>query len=232
MLDLDAILRGLGQEPAAADLTQSIREFVDDPAGYCDPSWLPEPLVILRGGRPVTTPLARACLSAWLLRQAGGTGGREVVMDDPIRRVALLPVSVLERTIQVLGLLSFGEPLRHLLDRQRAARIQGLFGRDAYLHALRLCAHFRPQNDTASLQDHGEDELRDAIRRCGFLALRWTVAGPDAEIAARLTLKFDRGLGGPPRHGGRLRLFPTGAPVGDHLVPLVLALDPSWDYLF
>ncbi len=236
LLNLDAVLRGLGAEPppsSTPDIAALFNEFVHDPASYCDPSWLPLSLVMLRTGRPLQSELAKKAMSSWLIREAGGTGNQPFGLDEPVQRAALLPNALLETVIQIMGLLSFGQPLRHLLDRQRAARVQTLFGRDTYMHALRLCEFFPKQNDMSLLLEHREDLLREGLRHCGFMALRWTLGGQDQELAARLSLKFDKALSAPSAAAGQLRLLPTGAgKVREHLIPLVKALDPSWDFLF
>jgi hypothetical protein len=123
--------------------------------------------------------------------------------------------------------------LRHLLDRERSTFVQSLFGREIYMHALRLCEYFPKQNELEAVLYASEDQLRLGLRHCGFLALRWTLAGHDRELGARFSLKFERDFSASSSTTGELRLLPTGAgKVREHLIPLVKALDPSWDFLF
>ena len=172
-------------------------------------------------------------LSAWLIREAGGDPEQPFQFIDTLQRSVLLPAPLLVRVTEVLGLLSLGQRLRHLLDRERVARVQALFGRDAYRLALQHADSFPEHNDIDSLLRQPDTLLRDAFRQSGFVALRKALMLHDDSLAARWLLKFDRAYThAPPGVDRRVMLPAETQQVRLHLLRLIHSLDPAWHSLF
>jgi|GEM_PF-4295717 len=223
--------------PEEPNLGHLIYWFNHGAAEYCHPSWHPEALTQLREGRPIRTPLALRVFSQWLIANAGGgeVAGRGDDFDftQPLSRLALVPTDALMNVISVLGLLSLGLRLKHVLERENVNQIQSIFGREIFTQALRWADYFEPSLNVKWTATIPLDELQLALIKSGYQGLIKALPQQNKAYMSRLSLKFPREISRPPKASIKaLVTVPDVVAVQQYAVPIFKSMEPSWANLF
>lgn len=220
---------------AAADAWRPLAwQFQCLPSVYCDESWLPKGLSDAQ--LPSRADARSAChryLSPWLSRQLNLPGAGVEALADPLRRLALLDASSLERLQPPLGLLLCAPALRRIIDGAVLERLRAACGLPelGFLVAGPATPMMSGAGWTMQVDLAGE-QATEALPVLGRqLLMDLAGAGHDG-VARRLRLKFPRR-----RKAARLTVPPLqpdernalAAWLPAQLLPRVL---PSWAWLF
>jgi YOP proteins translocation protein K (YscK) len=174
---------------ATASIASLVREFNLYPGRYLDRSWLPDDW---REHLPAElSERASDILSRWLLDQYRLTDQFDFDFDAPEKRLALLDHESFQMLARYLGLVSAGDALRTVVDREGVEALRARLGSEDYEFLL----HAAPALDIAAVGpavDPCDPQWEAKAARHGAHLLAAVLHGQGRAIGARAQLKLPR----------------------------------------